>query len=68
MFEQNVGQFDRIARIILGLIFAVLVYLFYTDQLLFAVIFGLLSVIMFITAIFGSCPIYSTIKFSTKKN
>ncbi len=66
MMEQNVGQIDRIIRVILGLIFAVLVYVF-LNSIAVAAIFGLLAIIMFVTAALGTCPIYSVIKFSTNK-
>lgn len=72
MFENNVGQIDRIVRVILGLVFAALVYYFFTsnngitDVVLF-IIFAILAIIMFVTAIFGTCPIWSVLKINTNK-
>ena len=71
MFENNVGQIDRIVRVILGVIFAMLVYYFFTNNgsldMLLAVIFAILAIIMFVTAIFGTCPIWSLLKINTNK-
>ncbi len=72
MFEKNVGQIDRIVRVILGLVFAALVYYFFTtssgiiDVVLY-VVFAILAVIMFVTAILGTCPIYNVLKINTNK-
>ena len=71
MFENNVGQIDRIIRVILGVIFAVLMYFFFVGSgsldLILAVIMAVLAVIMFVTAIFGTCPIWSLLKINTNK-
>ena len=68
MFENNVGQIDRIIRVVLGLIFVALVYYFFTtNDVMFYVLFAILALIMFVTAIFGTCPIWSLLKINTNK-
>ena len=71
MFEQNVGQIDKIVRAVLGIIFLVLAYFFFVGNgsldLLLAVIMVILAVVMFVTAIFGTCPIWSVLKINTNK-
>lgn len=68
MFENNVGQIDRIIRVILGIIFAGLVYFYFTsNDVLLYVIFAVLAIIMFVTAIMGTCPIWSVLKINTNK-
>ena len=72
MFENNVGQIDRIIRVVLGVIFAILVYYFFTNNnsitdVVLYIIFAVLALIMFVTAIFGTCPIWSLIKVNTNK-
>ena len=71
MFEQNVGQIDKIVRVILGIVFLVLAYFFFVGNgsldLVLAIIMVILAVVMFVTAIFGTCPIWSLIKVNTNK-
>lgn len=67
MMEKNVGQIDKIIRVILGIIFLILAYVTYGDQLILAVIFVILAVIMFVTAALGTCPIWSVLKVNTNK-
>lgn len=72
MFEDNVGQIDRIVRAVLGVIFVVLVYYFFTNNsgvtdVVLYVVFGILAIIMFATAIFGTCPIWSVLNINTNK-
>ena len=72
MFEKNVGSIDKIVRAILGVVFLVLVYYFFTagsdmTNVLLWVIFLILAVVMFVTAIFGTCPIWSVLNINTNK-
>ena len=71
MYEKNVGQIDRIIRVILGIIFAVLMIYFIlagaTLDLVLAGIFAILAIIMFVTAFFGTCPLWSVLKINTNK-
>lgn len=72
-FEKNVGQTDRIVRIILGLIFAMLVYYFFTSNtgildIVLAVVFAILTIIMIVPAFTGACPLYKPFNINTKKS
>ena len=71
MMEKNVGQIDRNVRIILAVIFAVLMVYFFmnagTLDLVLAVIFAILAIIMLVTAVMGTCPIWSALKINTNK-
>ncbi len=73
MMEKNVGQIDRIVRIILAVVFAILLVYFVTltgagtvDYVL-GLIFAILALIMLVTAIMGTCPIWSVLKVNTNK-
>ena len=73
MMEKNVGQIDRIVRVILGVVFAVLLVYFVTVsgagtvEYVLALVFGILALIMFVTAAMGTCPIWSVLKLNTNK-
>lgn len=59
MFANNVGNIDRIVRIVLGL--ALIAAGFYFQSL----IIGLIAIIPLGTALLGTCPIYSIFGLST---
>ena len=74
MFEKNLGQIDRIVRIIVGLAFVVLVYYFAfmidNPGLLeysLAGLSGILAIVLVVTGAFGTCPLYSVLNFNTNK-
>ena len=74
MIEKNVNLNERITRLILGFIF-IITMLYYvtlktigTLDVALAIIFVLLAIIMFVTAIIGTCPIYSALKVNTHKS
>ena len=62
----NMGAIDRIIRIILAIVVAVL---FFTDQItgVAAIILSILAIIFLITSTTGFCPLYIPLKISTKK-
>ncbi len=64
--KQNMGTVDRIVRVVLALVVAVL---YLTGQLsgLAAVILGVLAVIFLVTSAIGFCPLYVPFKLSTRK-
>lgn len=62
----NVANWDRIARVVIGIIFFVLGLTGVVSGALMWV-FYVLGVVMFATAAMGFCPIYMAINFSTKK-
>ena len=65
--EKNMGGVDRIIRIILAVVVAVL---FITGQLtgLVALILGIIALIFLLTSAVGFCPLYLPFKISTRKN
>jgi type IV secretory pathway TrbD component len=56
----NVGSVDRLLRIVLGLIIAIL-------GVVFENWWGLVGVVLIATGLFQFCPIYWTLKMSTFK-
>ncbi len=62
----NMGIFDRIIRVALVVVVAVL---FFTGQLTFvaSIILGVLAVIFLLTSIVGVCPLYLLFGISSKK-
>ena len=59
MFKSNVGNIDRIARGLLGL---VLIVLALTGTI---GVWGWIGVVPLATAAFGFCPLYTVLGFST---
>lgn len=60
------GAADRIIRIVLAVVIAVL---YFTDQITgaAAVILGILAIIFLLTSLVGFCPLYVPFKLSTRK-
>jgi len=63
---KNIGTVDRIARVIIAAILAVLIF---TGQVssTAAIILGVVAVILLLTSIVSFCPIYFPFKISTAK-
>ena len=57
----NVGNADKIIRLIIGIVIAGL-------GIYFKSWWGLVAIVPFATAIFGVCPLYTPLRISTKKN
>jgi hypothetical protein len=66
MFKINEANWDRIARVILGIILLFLGLGVATSAVL-GIIFDVLGVILLVTGLVGFCPLYALLKFSTKK-
>ena len=69
LYKKNVGRIDRILRIVLG---TAMIYIgFLSDDLLadtFAsILLGSFGVIVFLSGLFNSCPLYLLIGFSSNK-
>jgi Protein of unknown function (DUF2892) len=62
----NMGILDRIGRVVLVALVAVL-YFTHVLSPLAAVILGILSVVFLLTSIVGMCPIYLALGISTKR-
>jgi len=63
---KNMGIIDRVIRVILAVVVAVL---FFTNLIsgTAAIILGILSIIFVITSLIGFCPLYVPLKISTNK-
>ncbi|MEI6385198.1 MAG: DUF2892 domain-containing protein [Spirochaetota bacterium] len=63
---KNMGLVDRIIRILLAVVVAVL---FFTGQIsgLAAIILGVIAVIFVLTSLVAFCPLYLPFKISTAK-
>ena len=57
---KNIGAADRVIRLVVGVILALVGIVFHTW-------WGLLALIPFVTAAVGFCPLYSLLKISTAK-
>lgn len=64
--KRNMGLVDRVIRIALAAVVAVLSF---TGQLspVAAIILGILAVVFFVTGIVGFCPLYLPFGISTKR-
>ena len=65
MFKQNVGSVDRVLRIALGIVLAI-VGLFVVKGTAGTVV-SIVALIPLVTGLVGFCPLYSLFKFSTNK-
>jgi hypothetical protein len=66
MFTLNVGGFDRIFRIVLGLILIITGFFFLSGTLGTAV--GLFGFVPLLTGLVGWCPLYVPFKFSSRRS
>lgn len=64
--KKNMGAADRIIRILLAILVAVL---YFTDQIsgTAAIILGIFAIIFLLTSLVGFCPLYVPFKISTRK-
>jgi hypothetical protein len=62
----NMGTVDRIVRVVLAVVLAVL---YFTGQVtgIAAVIIAILTIVLLATSALGFCPVYAPFGFSTKK-
>jgi Na+(H+)/acetate symporter ActP len=65
--KKNMGNTDRIIRVLVAVVVAVL---YFTNQIsgTLAVILGLLAVVFVLTSVMSFCPLYLPFKLSTKKS
>ncbi|GBE05121.1 MAG TPA: DUF2892 domain-containing protein [Nitrospirae bacterium] len=64
--KQNMGAADRMIRLVLAIVAAVL---YFTGQIsgTAAIVLGILAIIFIATSSTGFCPLYYPLKISTKK-
>jgi len=67
MFKVNEANWDRIARVVLGII---LLFLGLTGVVtgVMGIVFDIFGAIFLVTGLVGFCPLYTLFKFSTKKS
>ena len=63
--NKNVGSFDRIFRVLVAIVFAILYYKNIVAGIP-GIILMVLSVVFLITGLIGTCPIYLGLGWSTK--
>ena len=61
MLAKNVGTLDRVVRVIIGI--ALLIFLFWSDSPWRWA--GLIGIVPLMTALLGSCPLYSVFGLTT---
>ncbi len=64
--KQNMGSTDRIIRVVLAVVVAIL---YFTNLIsgTAAIILGILAIVFLLTSVVGFCPLYAPFKLSTKK-
>jgi len=64
--KTNMGPVDRIIRLIVAAVIAVL---YFTKQIngTIAIVLGILAIIFIVTSLIGFCPLYVPFRISTKK-
>lgn len=58
--NNNVGKIDRIVRIVVGLLLVGNVFVGLQSPI------GWIGIILIVTGLFGTCPIYSLLKINTR--
>jgi len=66
MYKINEASWDRIARVVFGIVLLYLGLGGVTGGVL-GVVFDIFGVILLLTGLVGFCPLYTLFKFSTKK-
>ena len=64
--KKNMGSTDKVIRIILALVVAILYYTGVINGTV-AIILGILAIVFVVTSFVGFCPLYFPFKLSTKK-
>lgn len=64
--KKNMGSADKIIRVILAIIIAIL---YFTNQIsgVAAIVLGIFAVVFLLTSFVGFCPLYAPLKLSTLK-
>ena len=65
--KPNVGGFDRIIRMLIGA-FLILAWLAGWMTGVWAIVFGLVGIVLALTSLMGTCFIYRLFGFSTKSS
>lgn len=65
MFSLNVGGFDRIFRIVAGLVLIIAGFFFMSGVA--GTVVGIIGFIPLVTGLIGWCPLYAPFKFSSRQ-
>lgn len=65
MFSLNVGGFDRIFRIVAGLVLIIAGFFFMSGVA--GTVVGIIGFIPLVTGLIGWCPLYAPFKFNTRQ-
>ncbi len=60
--QKNMAMWDRVGRVILGLIF---VFLGITKHGILFILLGIVGLVFLVTAAIGFCPLYTVLGFKT---
>lgn len=63
--KENMHTFDRLARIIVGVVVAVLFYLDIISGTT-AIVLGVIAIVFVLTSLINFCPLYAVFGISTK--
>ncbi len=64
--KRNMGETDRLIRVLLAIVIAVLIWIKVLPYWL-ALVLGALGIIFLLTSLFRFCPLYVLLKISTVK-
>jgi hypothetical protein len=64
--KMNMGSWDRLIRLILAVAVAILLLTNVLHGTL-AIVLGILAAVLFLTAVFGFCPLYCPFRISTRE-
>jgi hypothetical protein len=67
MMNKNMGTLDRILRVSIAVLVAVLYFTNVISGTL-AIVLGILALVFLLTSLVGVCPLYMPFKFSTRKD
>ena len=66
MFTKNMGTLDRVIRVVLAIVVALLYFTGFLSGVV-AIILGIVAVMFVLTSVISFCPLYVPLKLSTKK-
>ena len=64
--SKNLGGFDRVGRVVLAMIIAVLLITHFFSGII-AIALGAFAAVFLLTSFIGFCPLYTVVGLSTKK-
>lgn len=65
--NKNMGQLDRIIRIVVAVVLAILAFAAALPSWA-TIVLGLLAAVLLATSVIGFCPLYALLKISTQKH